>query len=79
VSRSGCAWQLAAPNSQVRRCEANIVRERPGPRGAAATATDMESILKSFITDDMIDLIVKHTNEEGVRVHDMWNAKNPDK
>ena len=79
VSRSGRRWTLVAPNSAVRRSIANIVRERPGPRGAAASANRMHEILRSFITDEMIDLIVKHTNEEGTRECDSWNGQHPDK
>lgn len=80
VSRSGRHWQLTAPsNSQVRRRQHNIVSERDGPRGAAARATDMNQIFRAFITDGMIDMIVRHTNEEGVRVFDQWNKVHPDK
>jgi len=80
ISRSGRHWKLTAPCPvQVRRRLHNIVREREGPRGDAVRATNMIDIFKAFITDDMIDIIVQHTNEEGVRVFQAWNQTHPDK
>lgn len=55
------------------------MRERPGPRGDAATASSMTAILRCFITDEMIDIMVKYTNEEGDRAYKLWNEQHLDK
>ena len=77
VSRSGRHWQLFAPTvAQVRRGTHNIVRERSGSRGLAVQATSMTDILHAFISDEMVHIIVDHTNEE---VYSLWNQQHPDK
>ena len=77
TARSGRTWKLTAPPATVKRCPANIVREKFGPRNAALNATSMNDIFKAFISDDIVQLIVKHTNEEGEKTTKMWNEKHP--
>jgi hypothetical protein len=79
VARSGRHWLLTSPTTaQVRRRPANIVRDIPGPKGDAAMAASMVEMLKAFLSDDMIELIVRHTNDEGRRVVQLWNEQHLD-
>ncbi len=79
VARSGRTWQTSAPGRDFRRGPANIVRERAGPKGEARQADTLRKAFELFVTPDMVDLIVRHSNEEGKRVFDQWNAAHPNK
>jgi hypothetical protein len=71
VSKDGLRWSHfpLQNNPRGRQQGHNIVRQCAGPvRQAVDLASTREGALKCFITQDIIDLIVKHTNEEGVRV-----------
>lgn len=56
----------------------NIVREMSGPnRDVSERAVSPQSTFMSFITPEIVGIIVKCTNEEGNRVFDIWNETTP--
>ncbi|XP_034940289.1 piggyBac transposable element-derived protein 4-like [Chelonus insularis] len=57
-------WSSRQPRSQSRRPSRNIVHVRPGPVRSCQNLLDPLQCFSSFITDNMIDLIVTHTNAE---------------
>lgn len=57
-------WSSRQPRSQSRRPSRNIVHIRPGPVRSCKNLLDPLQCFSCFITDNMIDLIVTHTNAE---------------
>ena len=55
-------WSTVKDNLLQRRQRGNILRNRPGPRGAARDATTPLEAFQIFITDEMLDKIVRYTN-----------------
>ena len=48
-----------------------------GQRVAAHLARTPVETFEIFLTQEMLDKIVIHTNEEGKGVFDKWNEENP--
>ena len=48
-----------------------------GPRGAARKVRTPVETFELFLTQEMLDKIVIHTNEKGKHVFDKWNEENP--
>ena len=64
IAKSGMKWDtvsLAIPNR--RRLQQNIVREQGGPSGRAREAKTIEEIFNLFVTNDMVEMTVKYTNQ----------------
>lgn len=57
-------WSSRQPRSQSRRPSRNIVHIRPGPVRSCKNLLDPLQCFSCFITDNLIDLIVTHTNAE---------------
>jgi len=56
-------WSLREPNMAIRRRPSNIVKETAGPRDASKKVTDIAGCWSLFITDSMIEIITKRSNE----------------
>jgi hypothetical protein len=64
ISKSGMRWGRYAP-TQGRRAAHNIVTEQEGPTPEVIQlANSVEDCFSLYITDDMIEQIVRHTNQE---------------
>lgn len=58
-------WTDTPLSSIYSRCRAkNIVTHLPGPKGRARGLTSVIDIFHLFVTDEMIETVVRHTNEE---------------
>ena len=55
-------WSTVKDNLLQCRQRGNILRNRPGPRGAARDTTTPLEAFQIFITDEMLDKIVRYTN-----------------
>jgi hypothetical protein len=69
-AKNGEEWNPVALTSgaQGRQRRENILRQQPGPsRAIIQTATTPKGALRSFLTDEILNIIVVHTNEEGSR------------
>jgi hypothetical protein len=79
IAKSGMKWDTVSPViPNRRRLQQNIVREHAGPTGKAKEAKSIEEIFSLFVTNDMVDMIVKYTNQEGQRLTATWNENHPD-
>lgn len=64
-SKDGHKWYLNSFHAKnTRTAEKNIVLHLPGPRGSARNLTDVRRIWNLFFTDDILDVIVKSTNQQ---------------
>jgi hypothetical protein len=63
------------PSPSTRRLRHNIVTQKPGFTMNSEKATTFFETLRLFVTDEMLDIICKHTNEEGYRVSAGRNEK----
>lgn len=68
VSRTGRVWTTVPPNHRVRAHPGNIMRGRPGPKGAARNISTPKDALALFLPDSLLTKILGHTNEEGERL-----------
>ena len=68
VSRTGRVWSKEPPNHRVRAHSANVMRDRPGPCGAAKDVTTLEDALALFLPDSLLLKILQQTNREGERL-----------
>jgi hypothetical protein len=69
-------WSPQPTRTGGRARSANIIRQRPGPTRyfVNTVSTSPKSIFTQFITEDMIQMIVSFTNQEGrTRYVDNWN------
>jgi hypothetical protein len=63
TAKDGEEWKNAPFPSKV--CNQNILREQCGPtRTAQKKVTSIETSFSLFFTSEMLELVVKHTNEE---------------
>lgn len=57
-------WTSTKPVATGRQSAADIITTRPGPRGRARGIQDPEQAWRLFFSDEMIDLVVRHTNKK---------------
>lgn len=74
TSRSGKLWYDAAPASR-RRGPEDIVRNHSGLTAAGKSAESVADCFRLFVTSELVQLVVQHTNEEGERVYAEYNKK----
>lgn len=72
TSRSGKLWYDAAPASR-RRGPEDIVRNHSGLTAAGKSAESVADCFRLFVTSELVQLVVQHTNEEGERVYAEYN------
>jgi hypothetical protein len=59
---SGCNWQENPP-PLTRHLRHNIVTQQPGLTTYSDNAATVSETLRLFLTDEMLDIICKHTND----------------
>ncbi|CAF1376219.1 unnamed protein product, partial [Didymodactylos carnosus] len=59
--------------------QANIVKQRQGVGRRATNIQTLKEAFQLFITQDMVEIIVRETNNRARKVTEEWNARNPDK
>ena len=62
----------------MRRGSHNMVRETAGLKRAAKSVKSEKEVFKLFLSENLLNKIVTHTNSEGQRVTDMYNESHPD-
>jgi len=75
-SRTGKIWHEVEPTRRHRGPQ-DIIRERVGLTAAGNSVETVEDCFHMFITTELVQLIVQHTNEKGERVYDDYNKKHP--
>jgi len=75
-SRSGKIWLERAPTAR-RRGPEDIVRDTIGLSAAGENIESVADFFRLFITTEIVQLIVRHTNEESERVYEEYNRKHP--
>lgn len=76
-AKSGKLW-TPNPTIRGRRRGHNILVEKTGLTEYSSTATDVLDTFNLFLTNDMKEIICRHTNEEAERVYGSYNEKNTD-
>ena len=61
--RNDFEWKKSVPTPRGRRNRANILRQSEGPTTAAKHADQVSDCFHLFVTEEMLDLIVLHTNQ----------------
>ncbi|CAF1194033.1 unnamed protein product [Didymodactylos carnosus] len=78
LSKSGRRWTtLEPPKRKI--SQANIVKQRQGVGRRATNIQTLKEAFQLFITQDMVEIIVRETNNRARKVTEEWNARNPDK
>ena len=67
-ARSGREWTTTQRNARIREPPVNVMHNTPGQKGAAKNLKTASETFRLFMTEDLVDLIVQHTNEESERV-----------
>lgn len=68
VGKDGTKWNATAPANNTRTRQKNIVTTLPKVKNHLQNVTEPLEIWKNFFTDQMMDLVVTHTNQEIERV-----------
>jgi len=76
-AKDGMVWSSQPPPNRGRRRVQDIVREQSGITATARVTSILESFAL-FLTDEMIDIIVRETNREAQRVFADWNTAHHD-
>lgn len=63
---------------QVRHASQHMVREKAGLKGAAKNVKMEKEAFKLFLSENILEKIVRHTNSEGQRVTDIYNESHPE-
>ncbi|KAK4880503.1 hypothetical protein RN001_008649 [Aquatica leii] len=64
-SKNRHKWYLNSFHAKnTRTSKKNLVLHLPGPKSAVRKLTDVRKIWNSFCTDEILDVIVKYTNQE---------------
>lgn len=78
-AKAGRMQQTTPPTRpQVRHASHNMVREKAGLKGAAKNVKTEKEAFKLFLSENILEKIVRHTNSEGQRVTDMYNESHPE-
>lgn len=77
VAKDGTQW-YNKPLSKNQTMPCNILRQRPGAPSFSATFTSKE-MLKSFISPEICDIILRESNRKGVKITEEYNKKIMDK
>ena len=77
VSNTGLEWKKYAPASR-RRGPQDIIRTKQGLSPVGRNVQSIADCFKLFITPDIVQLTVQHSNEEGERVVSKYNEKHPE-
>ncbi|XP_072380563.1 uncharacterized protein [Diabrotica undecimpunctata] len=67
LGKNGHRWSTQAPARQGRTRRKNIVIHLPGPKGEASTVQSPEQSWNLLFNEQIIDVIVLHSNEEVIR------------
>ena len=81
TAKDGTIWQ-STPSQRRRTQQHNIMRCRAGPKNMPDTLTEVIQAFRLYLSDKVLDLIVKHTNAEATRIYkekrpqSTWNPTN---
>ena len=78
LSKSGQRWSTSEPPKR-KTPQANILRQKRGVGRPAAAIQEVKQAFQLFITEEMILLIVKQTNERAKKTISEWMEKNSGK
>jgi len=77
VAKDGTVWNQLPPNFHQTSTH-NIVRQRSGPLRSTETMSVCDTF-KCIFTNEMIDIIIRHTNKKAKHVYETYNTNNPTK
>lgn len=78
VSKDQTKWSQTPTSIQRQTSAHNIVRQRCGPHRSTETLS-VSATFKCFVTNEMVDIIMRHTNKKATSVYEKYNQKNPTK
>lgn len=76
-AKDGTQW-AATPPSEHQAGRRNIVRERCGPSRNTSMLSNLDTF-KLFLTPEMAEIIIRHTNKKASSTYAEYNEKNPEK
>ena len=71
VAKSGRAWKKQPPSSSGTTA-VNVLKQAAGPTADVPDITSAASAFRAFFDDEIYDIILKHSNEEGRRLSKDW-------
>lgn len=77
TARDGTQWQRTPRSCQQVRSH-NIFRDRCGPARITENMTPLQCF-KSYLTVEMVDIIVRHTNRKAHATYNAYNEENPNR
>lgn len=77
VAKDRTMWNQLPP-SHHQTPSHNIVRQRSGPHRSTETLS-IRDIFKCIFSDEMIDIILRHTNKKARKIYETYNSNNPTK
>ncbi|XP_018407391.1 PREDICTED: piggyBac transposable element-derived protein 4-like [Cyphomyrmex costatus] len=77
VAKDGTVWNQLPPDFHQTPAH-NVVRQRSGPHQSTETMSVCDTF-RCIFTDEMIDIIIRHTNKKAKRVYETYNTNNPTK
>ena len=76
IGRNGKVWTTQPPAVGRRQLQ-DIIRNPPGITNDARKET-MSEVFNLFVSNEILDIIVRETNREARRWHEAWNTNHPD-
>lgn len=76
-AKSGKVWSCSAPVIHRRQAQ-DVIHDRPGAKQGSHKPTVSE-VYQLYVTEEIIDVVIRETNREGRRVCSKWNDDHPNK
>lgn len=76
IAKDKTVWSKTPPDVH-QAASHNVVRQRSGPARSTETLSIVDTF-KKIVTVEMVDLIVRYTNQKAKQVYDTYNATNPE-
>ncbi|CAL1687546.1 unnamed protein product [Lasius platythorax] len=76
-AKDGTVWEQTVPVHHQTPA-GSIIRKRSGPHRSTNTLS-IRDTFRCFFSPEMIDVVLKCTNQKACAVYNEWNRKNPDK
>jgi hypothetical protein len=76
-AKSGKVWSSSPPVIHRRQAQ-DVIHDRPGAKRGSQKPTVSE-VYQLYVTEEILDIVIRETNREGRRVCSKWNDDHPDK
>lgn len=78
ISKDKTEWSRTPNHIQGQTSVRNIVRQRSGPHRSTETLS-ISATFKCIFTNEMVDIIIRHTNKKATSEYKKYNEKYPTK